>query len=133
MRAISSLVAFAALTVVASAQGDSAVIAALAGPWEFSDAGGKTCRISFSTEAAIHGFSATAEALCNEVWPGSGDISGWTILEDGSLRLLDPLGKSLMDFPEAENGLYQHLTDGKADYSLVNVDEEDFRDLPPEP
>lgn len=117
-----------AIFVAAEAAQPDAVIKMLAGPWEFSDPSGKTCRITFLTEAAIHGFAATTDASCKAVWAHAEDISGWTILEDGSLRLLDPLGKSLMDFGEAENGLYQHLSGATADYSLVNVDKDDFKE-----
>jgi hypothetical protein len=131
MRAIMSAVFSLALMGTALAQTDASVIASLAGPWEFSDASGKKCEIKFLSDAAIHGFALEADATCKEVWAQAADLAAWTILEDGSLRLLDPLGKSLMDFPEAENGLYQHLTDGKADYSLANVDESDF--TPAEP
>jgi hypothetical protein len=131
MQRIMSVLFSVVLTGTAAAQTDAGVIAGLAGPWQFSDAGGKTCAITFLSDAAIHGFALNADPACKEVWAQAGDLAGWTILEDGSLRLLDPLGKSLMDFPESDNGLYQHLTDGKADYSLANVDESDF--TPAEP
>lgn len=128
-----SLVCLAGFSGLAGAEEVADMTSLMAGPWEFSDANNKTCRIEFSAEAAIHGFSATPEAGCKDVWAKAEDISGWTLLPDGSLRLLDPLGKSLMDFPESENGLYQHLTDGKSDYALANVDEKDFIESPPTP
>lgn len=101
-------------------------ISVLAGPWEFSNAGGKACRLVLTTEASIHGFAVTGTEGCAEVSDKSGEIAGWTLTPDGDLRLLDALGKGLLDFEESDAGLYEHEgPGGLADLTLANADESD--------
>ncbi len=106
------------------------VIEGMAGPFMFAQgSGGPECRVELSTEAVIHAFAIIIPDTCIADFPLLAEIAGWTMLEDGTLRLTDALGKGIQDFTETESGLF--LSGEPPGYSMVNVDESDFAETQP--
>lgn len=106
------------------------MIAGMAGPFILEQgSGGPQCRVALSTEAAIHAFAIDIPETCHSDFPELVEVAGWTILEDGTLRLTDALGKGLYEFTEIESGLF--LMSGPPGFSMVNVDEGDFTETQP--
>jgi hypothetical protein len=111
MRRVSLAVAVASLAV-ATAQAQAPVSeqakAMASGSWEFSNADrDKRCMIAFKTAPAVAGMKLEFDKACAEVFPFIKEIAGWSIAENDFLRLLDPKGKSLLDFSEVETGMYE--------------------------
>jgi len=78
------------------------------GSWEFSNADrDKRCMIVFKTAPAAAGMRLEFDKACAEVFPFIKEIAGWSIAENDFLRLLDPKGKSLLEFSEVETGMYE--------------------------
>ena len=72
------------------------------GSWEFSNADrDKRCMIVFKTTPAAAGMRLEFDKACAEAFPFIKEIAGWTIAENDFLRLLDPKGKSLLEFSDA--------------------------------
>lgn len=132
--------AIAALLPLRAAQGEEPatapeaaidpVIAGMAGPFILEQgSGGPQCRVELSTEAAIHAFAIIIPETCYADFPPLTEVAGWTMLEDGTLRLTDALGKKLYELTEIESGLFQMSE--PPGYSMVNVDESDFAESQP--
>jgi len=78
------------------------------GSWEFSNADrDKRCMIVFKTAPAAAGMRLEFDKACAEAFPFIKEIAGWSIAENDFLRLLDPKGKSLLEFSEVETGMYE--------------------------
>lgn len=106
------------------------VIAGMAGPFILEQgSGGPQCRVELSTEAAIHAFAIIIPETCFADFPVLTEVAGWTMLEDGTLRLTDALGKKLYELTEIESGLFQMSE--PPGFSMVNVDESDFTESQP--
>ncbi len=117
------------LTVVigtaASAQspatlGDSAK--AVIGAWEFSNADrDKICTATFKSDSTKVGFKVEFDANCGELFPLVRDVAGWSFPENDLLRLLDAQGKTLVEFSEVEDGIYEAPTPGLGVLFLQNA------------
>lgn len=103
-----------------SALGDSAK--AVLGSWEFSNADrDKICTANFKTDRTAVGFKVTFDANCGNLFPLVNDVAGWTFPENDLLRLLDADGKSLVEFSEVEDGIYEAPTPGVGVLFLQNA------------
>jgi hypothetical protein len=91
--------------------GDSAK--ALIGTWEFSNADrDKVCTATFKSDPAKVGFKVEFDANCGDQFPLVKDVAGWSFPEGDLLRLLDPQGRTLVEFSEVEDGIYEAPTAG---------------------
>src|SRR5664279_5145423 len=100
--------------------GDSAK--ALIGTWEFSNADrDKICTATFKSDSTKVGFKVEFDKNCAELFPLVSDIVGWNYPENDLLRLLDAQGKSVIEFSEVEDGIYEAPTPGVGVLFLQNA------------
>ena len=100
--------------------GDSAK--AMIGTWEFSNADrDKICTITLKPDPVPVGFKAEFDKNCGTLFPLVNDIAGWNFPENDLLRLLDAHGKSLVEFSEVEDGIYEAPTPGIGVLFLQNA------------
>jgi hypothetical protein len=122
-----ALIGFAWLCMTAAtmaqapaALGDSAK--AMVGTWEFSNADrDKICTATFKSDSTKIGFKIEFDANCAELFPLVRDVAGWTFPENDLLRLLDAQGKSVIEFSEVEDGIYEAPTPGVGVLFLQNA------------
>src|ERR1019366_9019690 len=100
--------------------GDSAK--AMVGTWEFSNADrDKICTVTLKPDPVPVGFKAEFDKNCGTLFPLVNDIAGWNFPENDLLRLLDAQGKSLVEFSEVEDGIYEAPTPGIGVLFLQNA------------
>lgn len=111
-----TLLALAALAVApalaqAPTLGDSAK--EVLGAWEFSNADrDKTCTATFKSDRSPVGFVVEFDANCANLFPLVRNVAGWKFPDNDLLYLLDAQGKSLAEFSEVEDGIYEAPTPG---------------------
>lgn len=112
--ALISLVAFVGIAAPARSAatlGDSAK--ALIGTWEFSNADrDKICTATFKSDLVKVGFKVEFDSNCAELFPLVKDVAGWNFPDGDLLRLLDTQGRTLVEFSEVEDGIYEAPTPG---------------------
>src|ERR1019366_2628788 len=92
------------------------------GAWEFSNADrDKICTITLKPDPVPVGFKAEFDKNCGTLFPLVNDIAGWNFPENDLLRLLDAQGKSLVEFSEVEDGIYEAPTPGVGVLFLQNA------------
>lgn len=114
----SIFIAIFAVSLAASAQaqtreplGESAK--AMIGTWEFSNAErDKTCSVTFKGDRSTIGFALAFDANCGNLFPLVRQIAGWKYPEDDLLYMLDAQGKSVVEFSEVEDGIFEAPTPG---------------------
>jgi len=121
-RALTGLALIAAS--VASAQaptlGDSAK--ALLGTWEFSNADrDKICTATFKADPAPGGFKVEFDKNCATLFPLVADVVGWVFPENDLLRLFDAQKRTLIEFSEVEDNIYEAPTPGLGVLFLQNA------------
>ena len=100
--------------------GDSAK--AMVGTWEFSNADrDKICTVTLKSDPTPVGFKVEFDKNCGTLFPLVNDIAGWNFPENDLLRLLDAQGKSLVEFSEVEDGIYEAPTPGIGVLFLQNA------------
>lgn len=109
-RVAATVLALAALVAPACAQApltDEAKTLTV-GTWEFSNADrDKRCTLIFHTEAAAAGMRLEFDKGCTGLFPFVSEIVGWRFAENDFLRLLDAKGKSVLEFSEVEQQIYE--------------------------
>jgi hypothetical protein len=86
----------------------SDVAQAMVGTWEFSNADrDKRCTLTFRTDTGPAGMRLEFDRDCVKIFPFVKDIAGWSIAENDFLRLLDPKGKTVLEFSEVETALFE--------------------------
>ncbi len=121
------VVALALLCLVAASPalaqatlGDSAK--AVLGTWEFSNADrDRVCSATFKSDPTKVGFKVEFDANCANLFPLVADVAGWSFSENDLLRLLDAEGKSLVEFSEVEDRIYEAPTPGVGVLFLQNA------------
>jgi hypothetical protein len=99
--------------------GDSAK--AVLGTWEFSNADrDKICTVIFKSDRSPGGFEVVFDPNCSKLFPLVNDVVAWNYPENDLLRLLDAGGKSLVEFSEVEDGIYEAPTPGVGVLFLQN-------------
>ena len=119
-------IAFAIMWLVGTAQaqtpatlGDSAK--AVVGTWEFSNADrDKICTVTLKSDPASGGFKVEFDKNCGNLFPLVNDVVAWNFPENDLLHLLDAEGKSLVEFSEVEDGIYEAPTPGVGVLFLQN-------------
>lgn len=95
---------------------------AMIGTWEFSNADrDKKCTVTFGAGHTPLGFKVEFDATCGNLFPLLNDVVGWSYSDNDLLRLLDARGKSLVEFSEVEDGIYEAPTPGVGVLFLQNA------------
>ncbi len=111
--------------------GESAKV--VIGTWEFSNADrDKICTVTLKSDPAPVGFKAEFDKNCGSLFPLVNDIVGWNYPENDLLHLLDAQGKSLVEFSEVEDGIYEAPTPGIGVLFLQNAAAAGAAPKPPE-
>ena len=106
---------------------------AVIGTWEFSNADrDKICTVTLKSDPAPVGFKAEFDKNCGSLFPLVNDIVGWNYPENDLLHLLDAQGKSLVEFSEVEDGIYEAPTPGVGVLFLQNAAVAGAAPKPPE-
>ncbi|MDP2412103.1 MAG: AprI/Inh family metalloprotease inhibitor [Pseudolabrys sp.] len=95
---------------------------ALLGTWEFSNASkDRRCTATFSRDKTAVGFEVEFDAGCGDLFPLVRDVTGWIYPDNDLLRLLNAQGRTLMEFSEVEDGIYEAPTPGVGVLFLQNA------------
>lgn len=85
----------------------SDAVNAMVGTWEISNADrDRTCSVTFKSDAAGSAFKLELDKGCTTSLPMMKDVALWKIGSDDSVQLLDAKGRTLVEFTEVENGMY---------------------------
>ncbi len=86
----------------------------MTGAYEFSNATrDRRCTVDLSSKrAGAAGLRLKFSEGCTTVFPFVKDIVGWTIVETGSLQLLDKGGELVLELTEVENGVFEAMRPG---------------------
>ncbi len=104
----------------APALGDSAK--GLIGSWEFSNADrDKICTATFADKKTPVGLAVTFSKDCDKLFPVVIDVAGWLFPDNDLLRLVDMDGRTLIEFSEVEDGVYEAPTPGLGVLFLQNA------------
>ena len=91
--------------------GDSAK--GLIGTWEFSNADrDKICTATFKSDPTPVGFMVEFDKNCASLFPIVASVAGWIFPDNDLLRLLDAQKKTLIEFSEVEDNIYEAPTPG---------------------
>ncbi len=83
------------------------------GNWEFSNADhDKICTATFKSDPAKVGYKVEFDANCVNLFPLVRDITTWKFPDNDLLYLLDAQGKSVVEFSEVEDGIFEAPTPG---------------------
>ncbi|HET9717467.1 MAG TPA: AprI/Inh family metalloprotease inhibitor [Pseudolabrys sp.] len=100
--------------------GDSA--RRLLGSWEFSNAErDRTCTLTFKADPGPVGSKLEFDPNCVNLFPLVRAVAGWKFPENDLLYLLDERGKSLVEFSEVEDGIFEAPTPGVGVLFLQNA------------
>ncbi len=91
------------------------------GTWEFSNAErDKICTAIFKSDPSPVGFAVEFDANCVNLFPLVKDIVGWKYPDNDLLYLLDAQGKSVVEFSEVEDNIFEAPTPGVGVLFLQN-------------
>ena len=119
------LIGVAAMAMSAAAAqtpplGDSAK--GVLGTWEFSNADrDKICTATFKADPTPVGYKVEFDKNCASLFPIVADVAGWVFPDNDLLRLLDAHKKSLIEFSEVEDNIYEAPTPGLGVLFLQNA------------
>jgi hypothetical protein len=100
--------------------GDSAK--GLIGSWEFSNADrDKICTATFTSKRTAVGFEVTFDGNCDKLFPIVDDVAGWVFPDNDLLRMVDAEGRTLVEFSEVEDSVYEAPTPGLGVLFLQNA------------
>ena len=92
------------------------------GTWEFSNADrDKICTATFKADPVKVGLKVEFDANCATLFPLVADVAGWAYAENDLLRLLDSSGRSLVEFSEVEDRIFEAPTPGVGVLFLQNA------------
>ncbi|MFZ0400126.1 MAG: AprI/Inh family metalloprotease inhibitor [Pseudolabrys sp.] len=124
-------IAGVALAQAPAPLGDSAQ--RMIGSWEFSNADrDRTCTATFKGDRAPGGLKIEFDANCVNLFPLVRDIAAWKFPDNDLLYLLDAQGKSVVEFSEVEDGIFEAPTPGVGVLFLQNAAAAGAPPKPPE-
>jgi hypothetical protein len=95
---------------------------AVLGSWEFSNADrDKICTATLKPDPVKVGFKVEFDANCAALFPLVADVAGWIYPENDLLRLVDSAGRSLVEFSEVEDRIFEAPTPGVGVLFLQNA------------
>jgi len=103
------------------------------GSWEFSNADrDRTCTATFKGDRGPAGLKVEFDANCVNLFPLVRDVAAWKFPDNDLLYLLDAKGKSLVEFSEVEDGIFEAPTPGVGVLFLQNAAAAGAPPKPPE-
>ena len=85
----------------------------MVGTWELSNAErNKSCTATFKNTRTAVGWRVEFDKNCATVFPIIASAAGWTFPDGDLLRLLDADGRTVTEFSEVEDGIYEAPTPG---------------------
>jgi hypothetical protein len=103
------------------------------GSWEFSNADrDRTCTATFKSDRGPAGLKVEFDANCVNLFPLVRDVAAWKFPDNDLLYLLDAKGKSLVEFSEVEDGIFEAPTPGVGVLFLQNAAAAGAPPKPPE-
>ena len=103
------------------------------GSWEFSNADrDRTCTATFKGDRVPGGLKIEFDANCVNLFPLVRDIAAWKFPDNDLLYLLDAKGKSVVEFSEVEDGIFEAPTPGVGVLFLQNAAAAGAPPRPPE-
>jgi Protease inhibitor Inh len=107
------LIASPALAQKAPAPAQSESEQDMVGTWELSNAErNKICTATFKNTRSPVGWRVEFDKNCAAVFPVIASAAGWTFPDGDLLRLIDAEGRTLTEFSEVEDGIYEAPTPG---------------------
>ncbi|HMA55926.1 MAG TPA: AprI/Inh family metalloprotease inhibitor, partial [Pseudolabrys sp.] len=81
------------------------------GSWEFSNADrDRTCTVTLKGEQGSAGLKIEFDPNCVNLFPIIRDIAGWRFPDNDLLYLVDARGRSIVEFSEVEDGIFEAPT-----------------------
>jgi len=103
------------------------------GSWEFSNADrDRTCTATFKSDAGPGGFKVEFDANCANLFPLVREIVAWKFPDNDLLYLVDARGRTLVEFSEVEDGIFEAPTPGVGVLFLQNAAAAGAPPRPPE-
>ncbi len=103
------------------------------GSWEFSNADrDRTCTATFKSDSSPAGYKIEFDANCVNLFPLVRDVAGWKFPDNDLLYLVDARGKSVVEFSEVEDGIFEAPTPGIGVLFLQNAAAAGAPPKPPE-
>jgi len=92
------------------------------GSWEFSNADrDRVCTANLKSDPVRGGYKVEFDANCANLFPFVRDIIAWKFPDNDLLYLLDAQGKSIVEFSEVEDGIFEAPTPGVGVLFLQNA------------
>jgi hypothetical protein len=121
MRMTACLAALTAVLATASAHAQNPTAApneaaaALAGPFELSNADhDQICNLTLKADTGPGGMKLEFNrADCAAKFPLLKDVTAWSLVGDNTVKLTDSRGRVFYEFSEVENGMYESLKAGQ--------------------
>jgi hypothetical protein len=105
----------------------------LIGSWEFSNADrDRICTATFKSDPAPGGFKIEFDANCANLFPLVREIAAWKFPENDLLYMLDARGRTLVEFSEVEDSIFEAPTPGVGVLFLQNAAAAGAAPRPPE-
>ena len=105
----------------------------LIGSWEFSNADrDRICTATFKSDPTPGGFKIEFDANCANLFPVVRDVTAWKFPENDLLYLLDARGRTLVEFSEVEDSIFEAPTPGVGVLFLQNAAAAGAAPRPPE-
>ena len=83
------------------------------GSWEFSNADrDRTCTATLKSDSAPGGLKIEFDANCANLFPLVRDITAWKFPDNDLLYFVDARGKTIVEFSEVEDGIFEAPTPG---------------------
>jgi len=103
------------------------------GSWEFSNADrDRTCTATLKSDPAPGGFKIEFDANCASLFPLVREISAWKFPDNDLLYLVDTRGRTIVEFSEVEDGIFEAPTPGVGVLFLQNAAAAGAPPRPPE-
>jgi hypothetical protein len=103
------------------------------GSWEFSNADrDRTCTATLKSDSAPGGLKIEFDANCANLFPLVRDITAWKFPDNDLLYFVDARGKTIVEFSEVEDGIFEAPTPGVGVLFLQNAAAAGAPPKPPE-
>ena len=105
----------------------------LIGTWEFSNADrDRICTATFKSDPTPFGFKIEFDSNCPNLFPLVREIAGWKFPENDLLYMVDSRGRTIVEFSEVEDGIFEAPTPGVGVLFLQNAAAAGAPPKPPE-
>ena len=126
-RTLHTLLALAAAVAASQAAAQHAITSnetfkTMIGKWEISNADrDRTCHLTFKADPSGAMFKLEIDKTCSAQMPELKDATGWTIGGLDLVKLMDGKGKSVFEFSEVENGMFEAQRPGEGIFFMQSA------------